>query len=92
MAKGGLKIVRVDWIDAYGGVLHGWRSHSEMVAREAVKAVSFGVLLRETRDALVVCPHFVGESDKLDVGTANGDGDIAIPRSWVRKVTILGRA
>lgn len=93
MRKPRYKIVRVDWLDAHGGVLAGWKDISSVAKSKPVLAMSIGVLLRETKDKVVVCPHFVGTSHELllseDADTA-ADGALSIPRSWVKKITVLG--
>ena len=92
MKKTRHKIVRVEWIDAHGGVRGGWRELSLISKRKAVHALSVGVLLHEASDRVVVCPHFVGNEKGIDLDETDtsGDGEIAIPRSWVRKITVLG--
>jgi hypothetical protein len=93
MKKTQRKIVRVDWLDAHGGVLAGWKDISSVAKSKPVLAMSIGILLKETKDKLVVCPHFVGSPTELslsdDADTA-ADGAIGIPRSWVKKVVVLG--
>lgn len=80
-----LRIVRVDWIDANGGVLHGWRDIDAVRARQPANAVAFGILLRKDKKAIMILPHVVGP-----LGDLQGDGEIVIPCDWVTKITTLG--
>jgi len=91
VAKGRLKIVRVDWLDAHGGIRRGWRPREELSKRKPAHAVSIGVMLESTPKHVVLCPHFVSESYGLDTDSMEGDGEISIPRDWVSKITVLGR-
>ena len=79
-----MRIVRVDWTDATGGVRGGWRSLVDIrKAAQAAPAVSYGALLHEDEKLVIICPHFVG--DRLD----EGDGEVTIPKEWVTKITDL---
>lgn len=79
-----MKIVKVEWSDATGGVRSGWRPLAEMRKLGApAPAVSIGYLLREDENSIVVCPHLVGEA--MD----EGDGEAVIPRVWVKSITEL---
>lgn len=86
-----LRIVRVDWRDAHGGARVGWKDVAEAAATDTVAAVSFGVVIRETRKTLVVAPHFVAHGEgPLDFTKCQTDGEIAIPKKWVSKITEYG--
>lgn len=93
MKKPRYKIVRIDWLDAHGGVIAGWKDISTVVKSKPVLAISIGILLKENKDKVIVCPHFVGSPHELmiseDAETA-ADGALSIPRSWVKKITVLG--
>lgn len=80
-----MKLVLVEWQDAAGGVLSGWRSLSDIKKKaRAEPAKSVGWLITDNDDVIVVCPHLVGD------GEPDGDGEITIPKSWVSKITEIG--
>lgn len=83
-----MKIVLIEWMDAHGGTCLGWRPIREIRDREPAAVVSVGYLLKETPEYVVVCPHMTkDENDKFDFG----DGELAIPRAWIRKLKVLQR-
>ena len=86
------KVVRVDWLDAFGGVLQGWKDAATLARGLPVHAVTFGVLLSKDKHRVVVCPHLVGDTKGIDLSedTVAGDGAINIPIEWVQKITIIG--
>lgn len=88
------KVVRVDWLDAHGGVRDGWKDMAEVAKVSAAPAVSFGVLVKRTKRSIVVCPHFVNSDDEKGINctleNSKGDGEICIPMKWVTKLTELG--
>lgn len=86
------KIVRVDWLDAHGGARVGWKGLPEAASTQSKPAVSFGAIIKQTKQSLVVCPHFVSgkEGEVFVYEGADADGEIAIPKKWVVKVTDLG--
>lgn len=86
------KIVRIDWLDAHGGNRGGWKDVKDAAQTETLPALSVGVVLRETKRTIVVCPHFVsGAADKpVDTSTSQADGEIAIPKKWIKALTVLG--
>jgi len=85
-----LKVVRVDWLDAFGGVIKGWDDIDVLTKGKPIKAVTFGVLLSKTKEKVVVCPHLAGDAKEIDLDTAAGDGAISIPAKWIVKITNLG--
>ena len=79
-----MRVVRVDWRDATGGVRSGWRPLSEIIKSSKVApAVSYGAVLKDEDDAITICPHFAGNT------LEDGDGDVTIPKEWVTKITDL---
>ena len=85
------KVVRVDWLDAHGGVRGGWRDVSTVAKRKPAVSVSFGVLLRQDNEYVVICPHFAGDDNGIDMEKdVSADGEMAIPMKWVKKITKLG--
>ena len=78
------KIVLVEWLDACGGERRGWRPMKEVQAQEPAKCQSVGFLVRKTKTEVVVCPHLARLGDDVD-----GDAELAIPRSWVKKIKVL---
>ena len=86
--SGRCRIALVEWLDAHGGVRTGWRDMAEIRKREPVVALSIGYLVAETKTTITICPHIVTDGE----GNAEmGDGEISIPRSWVRKIKVLSR-
>jgi hypothetical protein len=80
------KIVMVTWFDAHGGTRNGWRDIKDVVTVEPVIAVSVGYLMSDTKRRVVIVPHaFLDKDGKLE----QGDGEIAIPKSWVKEIKVL---
>lgn len=83
-----MKIVLVEWYDAQSGSL-GWKPMKEVLAIEPALSKSVGYLLKEVKNGkhsyIVVCPHFAG----IGHGNIDGDGEIAIPKSWIKRVVVL---
>ena len=78
------RIVKVEWLDASGGIKSGWRPTTDIrKGGKPAPAVSVGFLLTDDENAMIVCPHLVGEN------LEDGDGEVVIPKSWVVKVTDL---
>ena len=78
------KIVLVEWWDACGGSKSGWHPMKDIVDQKPALARSVGFLVRNEPDVVVVCPHTV-EAD----GHMDGDGELAIPKSWVKRIKVL---
>ena len=72
-------LVLVDWKDAMGGTRSGWRPIDTMHAPTA-DCQSVGWVVENTAEKIVVVPHKAGDE---------GDGEIAIPKDWVQKITPL---
>ena len=81
-----MKIVLVEWIDANGGVVTGWRDLSDLTRREGALAVSMGRVIKETAKELVILPHWIPEGKTLDSEVHQGDGEIAIQKNWIKKI------
>lgn len=79
-----MKIVEVLWLDAHGGNKSGWKKLRKIASTVPATGRSVGYLVKRTDDLVVVCPHLVGEGK-----SAEGDGEIAIPKSWVKKIRVL---
>lgn len=71
----------VYWVDACGGHRMGWRTIDEVASMGAANAVSVGFVVSDTEDVIVVCPHMVDWEE--------GDGEIAIPKQWVKKIITI---
>lgn len=85
-----LKLVRVDWMDAFGGVREGWRGIADVRDRKTTPAISVGYLAKEGPDKIVIIPHFVSADEKdVDFTTCSADGEISIPLDWVRSIVEL---
>lgn len=83
-----MKIVLIEWLDAHGGTCLGWRPLREIRDREPAMVCSTGYLVKETKDYVIVCPHMTKDEDgHFD----NGDGELAIPRAWIKKFKVLQR-
>lgn len=80
-----MDIVLVKWLDACGGELSSWRDIEVLKKTTPAICYSTGFLVHEgTKDDieyLVVCPHMTYAKE--------GDGELAIPKSWVLKVSVL---
>lgn len=79
-----MKIVIVEWWDACGGAKVGWHPMKDIQDQKPALARSVGFLVRQDESVVVVCPHTV-EAD----GITDGDGELAIPKSWVKKIRVL---
>lgn len=82
------KIVLVEWYDAQSGPSE-WKEMSEVISLKPALGKSVGYLVAEGKvdktSYLVLCPHVVGIGDKA----MDGDGEIAIPKSWIKNITVL---
>lgn len=81
-----MKIVLVEWLDAHGGNRTGWKDLKEIASAMPAKGKSVGWMVKETEHHIVICPHFVGEDTELQ-----GDGEMSIPKSWVKAIKVLRR-
>ncbi len=45
------------------------------------------MILEETEDYVIICPHFILGEDKQ---ITEGDAEIVIPRSWVIEMKCIG--
>lgn len=77
-------IVLIEWRDAAGGARIGWRPMKEVERQETATCYSVGFLLRQTKEEVLVVPHVATIGDQSD-----GDAELCIPRSWVKKITVL---
>ena len=83
-------LVMVRWKDANGGNKTGWRPLRDVKKLRPCCVVSVGFKVFEDKETVVVCPHVVGAPSKeFDVEEVDGDGEIAIPRSWVLDIKVL---
>lgn len=82
------KIVLVEWYDAQSGPTE-WKEMKEVVSLKPALCKAVGYLVAENKvdkvAYIVVCPHIAGIGDR----TIDGDGEIAIPKSWIKKITVL---
>ena len=76
-----MKLLVVEWEDAFGGVRQGWRALKDMTDGP-VKSLSVGWVLRETLDCITLVPHLSG--------TDEGDGEINIPAQWILSKREIG--
>ena len=74
-----MRICKVTWLDATGGLRTGWRS-LKSIHTALEESTSVGFLLRDD-DVVVIVPHLSGIDE--------GDGEIAIPRTCVKEVVDL---
>lgn len=87
-----MRLVKIEWSDANGGWRHGWKDVSDMPkTMEVSLAVSVGYLVHETKTAVLLCPHLVNDKDAPERDT-QGDGEIAIPKSWITRIVDLADA
>lgn len=85
-----LKLVRVDWMDAFGGVREGWRGIADVRDRKTTPAISIGFLAKETDEKIVILPHLVSaDENPVNYETCSGDGELAIPKAWVTSIVEL---
>lgn len=82
------KIVLVEWYDAQSGSSE-WKEMKEVISLKPALGKTVGYLVSEGKvdkmHYIVVCPHIVGIGDKA----VDGDGELAIPKAWVKKITVL---
>ena len=80
-------LVLVEWYDAAGGHDMGWRSMEDVQKTRPALGRSVGWLIHtgklDSMSYIVVCPHIIGTEN------IEGDGEIAIPKSWIKKITKL---
>jgi len=75
-----MKLVLVEWEDACGGERRGWRPLIDMATHGPVRGFSVGWLIVESTKHVTLVPH---------VMDGMGDGEIAIPRDFVTRITSL---
>ena len=82
------KIVLVEWYDAQSGSSE-WKEMKDVISLKPALGKTLGYLVGEGKvdkmHYIVVCPHIVGIGDKA----VDGDGELAIPKAWVKKITVL---
>lgn len=83
------QIFLVVWRDACGGARQGWRDVGDLMLTNPATVWSFGLLLDEDDDRLLLCPHVVMRGDD-DMTATQGDAEIAIPKDWVVSKRALG--
>lgn len=80
-------MVLVNWLDAAGGYDQGWRSIEDVKRAKPARGRSLGFLVATGEmdgiEFLVICPHLVGTKN------IEGDGEIAIPSSWILSIEYL---
>ena len=77
-------IVLIEWADACGGARSGWRHITEIEKTTPATCYSVGFLMRHTKAEVLIVPHIATVDDQID-----GDAELSIPRSWVKKITVL---
>jgi len=83
------RIVLVEWYDATGGEITGWRDLEDVQSMRPTFARTVGYLVYEgtipdtKMNYVVVCPHIVGRKHP------QGDGELAIPKSWIKRIITL---
>lgn len=95
------KLVLVKWYDACGGGNNGWSDLGVLQDTKPVPCYTVGFLLLDgtmtgsdgySVDYIVVCPHLLAERDGENDDRLvynQGDGEIAIPKSWVVELKYL---
>ena len=93
------KLALVTWYDAAGGERIGWRDITEVSKATPVLCYSVGfIVYRGTVERegfikgleyIVVCPHIIPHFTDEEDHESVGDGEIAIPRSWVKSIQYL---
>jgi hypothetical protein len=78
-----MRLVLVEWADAYGGERSGWRPLAKMTEAPVV-TTSVGYLASCRPDAVLIVPHVTADGD--------GDGEIYIPRGWITRIAELAPA
>jgi hypothetical protein len=91
------KFVLVKWYDACGSSSDGWKPMEELLALTPVPCYTSGFLIYdgatdEGVNYVLICPHLIGTYDPDNEGKLiydQGDGEIAIPRSWIVDIVYL---
>lgn len=79
-------LVLIEWVDSHSG--RGWRNFDDYPSvAEPLYCQSVGWLAVENADCKVVVPHIGGERN----GNVRlqGCGDLTIPTSAIKKITVL---
>ena len=79
--KTGLRLVRVDWLDALSVSQKGWKDRADVEALGPIECVSVGFVLKETKDKITLAASITADNAV--------DGDICIPKSWISKIQEL---
>ena len=81
-----MKLVLVEWVDSYSG--RGWKKLDELVDDcEPLLCRSVGWLASERNGHKVIVPHLSGEHNESVA--VYGSGEITIPTSAIRRLTVL---
>lgn len=79
-------LVYIEWADSFG-CSSEWTSTADVADVEHI-CISVGFLLKESKDIVVIVPHFSPANEKIDA-KEQGCGDMAIPRSAIRQLRTL---
>lgn len=83
MEKPHKKLVLVEWEDSVLG-FQGWKAVNDNL-NTLTKFISVGFLMHKDKEKTILFPH-IEDSNVKDI---TGSGDITIPNSAIRKITVL---
>lgn len=77
-----LPIVQVEWNDA-AAAAEGWETHDDVAAGKPHTILSWGALVKSTREHITIITDFDVENGKMNGGSI-------IPRGMIRKIARIG--
>lgn len=84
-----MELVYIEWYDAHGGSIIGWKDISTIRLLKPILSKSVGFFIKEDIVAnieyIIICPYLIG----LNEESPQGDGEIAIPKSWIKEFKIV---
>ena len=81
-------MVRVTWVDARD-METGWLEVKEILNAPVATCMEVGWLIVNTEEKIVIMRSFSEEKDALGKPDQNGEGAIAIPKGWIKKIAYL---
>lgn len=85
-----MKLVLVEWLDAYGGGNEGWHSLETALKTKPSYGRTAGYMLHEGIEHgieyILVSPHLMLDTE----GALVVDSELAIPKVWIKEIKVLG--
>lgn len=84
-----MELVYIEWYDAYGGSIVGWKDISKIKLLKPMLSKAVGFYIKEDNisgiNYIIICPYLIGTEED----DPQGDGEIAIPKSWIKEFKVV---